>query len=70
MKLRSSPSLRPEKGKSTMNQKKGLIVGCVLGVSSQPFSDWNWWQLPLLLRYCPERSLVPIDSSGLKNGAA
>jgi hypothetical protein len=36
-----------------MNQKKGLIVGCVLGVSSQPFSDYDRWQLPILLRYCP-----------------
>ncbi len=36
-----------------MNQKNGLIVGCVLGVSSQPYSDWHWWQSPLLLRYCP-----------------
>jgi hypothetical protein len=36
-----------------MNQKKGLIVGCVLGVSPQPYSDWNRWQLPILLRYCP-----------------
>lgn len=36
-----------------MNHKKGLIVGCVLGVSSQPYSDWRRWQLPILLRYCP-----------------
>ena len=36
-----------------MNQKEGLIVGCVLGVSSQPHSDWHSWQLPLLLIYRP-----------------
>lgn len=36
-----------------MIDKNGLIVGCVLGVSSQPYSDWNRWQLPILLRYCP-----------------
>jgi hypothetical protein len=36
-----------------MNYKKGLIVGCVLGVSSEPFTDWTQWQLPLLLEYCP-----------------
>jgi len=38
-----------------MNQKNGLIVGCVLGVSCQPYSDWHSWQSPLLLRYCPAK---------------
>ena len=36
-----------------MSQKKELIVGCVLGISPQPHSNWNRWQLPILLRYCP-----------------
>jgi len=36
-----------------MSHKRGLIVGCVLGVSSQPFTDWTQWQLPLLVQYCP-----------------
>ena len=35
-----------------MDHTQGLIVGCVLGVSSQPFTDWNRWELPILLRYC------------------
>lgn len=38
-----------------MNHKKGLIVGCVLGVSSQPYTDWNQWQLPIFLKYCPAK---------------
>lgn len=36
-----------------MNHKSGVILGCVLGVSSQPYCDWNRWQLPIFLRYCP-----------------
>ena len=38
-----------------MNQKKGLIVGCVLGASTQPFTDSCRWQLPILLEYCPAK---------------
>ena len=38
-----------------MNHKNGLIIGCVLGISSPPFTDWNRWQLPILLQYCPAK---------------
>lgn len=38
-----------------MNHKSGLILGCVLGVSSQPYTDWNRWLLPILLEYCPAK---------------
>ena len=38
-----------------MNHKSGLIVGCVLGVSSQPYTGWNQWRLPILLEYCPAK---------------
>jgi hypothetical protein len=27
----------------------------VLGVSSQPYTDWDRWQLPILLQYCPAK---------------
>jgi hypothetical protein len=36
-----------------MDHKSAKILGCVLGVSSQPYSDWHRWQLPILIRYCP-----------------
>ena len=38
-----------------MNHKQGLILGCVLGASSHPFTDWSRWQLPILLEYCPAK---------------
>ena len=38
-----------------MNQKQGQILGCVMGVSSQPFTDLKRWQLPILLEYCPAK---------------
>jgi hypothetical protein len=38
-----------------MDHKKGLILGCVLGASSQPFTDLSRWHLPILLRYCPAK---------------
>lgn len=38
-----------------MNHRQGLIVGCVLGVSSQPFTDLSRWHLPILLEYCPAK---------------
>ena len=36
-------------------EKRLLIVGCVLGVSTQPFADWTQWQLPILVQYCPAK---------------
>jgi hypothetical protein len=38
-----------------MNHKEGMIVGCLLGVSSQPYTDWTQWQLPIVLEYCPAK---------------
>jgi hypothetical protein len=35
-----------------MDHAKRLIVGCVLGISSQKDTDWNRWQLPFSLQYC------------------
>lgn len=38
-----------------MNHEQGRILGCVLGASSHPFTDWSRWQLPILLEYCPAK---------------
>jgi hypothetical protein len=35
-----------------MNDRQGVIVGCVVGAGSPPFTDWNQWQMPILLQYC------------------
>jgi hypothetical protein len=36
-----------------MIHKCGLIVGCLMGCNLQTDTDWNRWQLPILLKYCP-----------------
>jgi len=35
-----------------MNRRRGRIVGCVLAAGSQPNTDWDQWQLPIVSEYC------------------
>jgi hypothetical protein len=38
-----------------MDHTQGVIVGCVLGVSTHPFTDLCRWQLPISIAYCPAK---------------